>query len=229
MATSKTYSGNLCASGVLVSFSGIDLNIGENYTILFSPVSRLPEGTFEISPTGFTIKPSTNISTFSTVFSASNPYTAYNSSSNINNSDKKNDGSCSTSCDSIDPVSDPRYNMQQIIKQSILLEEHLTNKNKRCRDCITKHFLHIIGLAEEAQMLATNKIAKYPLINESVALYNNLFKIWIKNKNLNGKDESYILYCTDKLRDHRKQLIVIYFFNEKYNIVDKSSSKEHSM
>ncbi len=141
---------------------------------------------------------------------------------NINYNKQKTDGagSCSATCDSIDPVSDPRYNMQQIIKQSILLEEHLTNKNKRCRDCITKHFLHIIGLAEEAQMLATNKIDKYPLINESVILYNELFKIWIKNKNLNGKDETYVLYCTDKLRDHRKQLIVIYFFNEKYNIVD---------
>jgi len=149
---------------------------------------------------------------------------------NINYNKQKSEGSCSSSCDSIDPVSDPRYNMQQIIKQSILLEEHLTNKNKRCRDCITKHFLHIIGLAEEAQMLATNKINNYPLINESVILYNELFKIWIKNKNLNGKDETYILYCTDKLRDHRKQLIVIYFFNEKYNIVDNSKkSKEHSM
>ncbi len=108
--------------------------------------------------------------------------------------------------------------MQQIIKQSILLEEHLTNKNKRCRDCITKHFLHIIGLAEEAEMLATNKIEKYPLIKESVILYNDLFKIWIKNKNLNNSNDDYILYCTDKLRNHRKQLIVIYFFNEKYMI-----------
>ena len=148
---------------------------------------------------------------------------------NINYTKQKSVGSCSASCDSIDPVSDPRYNMQQIIKQSILLEEHLTNKNKRCRDCITKHFLHIIGLAEEAQMLANNKIDKYPLINESVLLYNELFKIWIKNKNLNGNDDAYILYCTDKLRDHRKQLIVIYFFNEKYNIVNKDAPKEHSM
>ena len=123
---------------------------------------------------------------------------------------------CTTTCDSLDPVSEPRYNMQQIIKQSILLEEHLTNKNKRCRDCITKHFLHIIGLAEEAQMLATNKIDKYPLINESVELYNELFKIWIKNKKISSNDgsESYILYCTNKLRDHRKQLIVLYFFND---------------
>lgn len=147
---------------------------------------------------------------------------------NINYNKQKIEGSCSATCDSIDPVSDPRYNMQQIIKQSILLEEHLTNKNKRCRDCITKHFLHIIGLAEEAQMLATNKIDKYPLINESVILYNDLFKLWIKNKNLNGKDESYVLYCTDKLRDHRKQLIVIYFFNEKYNIVEKEKDADGS-
>ena len=151
------------------------------------------------------------------------------SAASVNINYTKQKTGCSTSCDSIDPVSDPRYNMQQIIKQSILLEEHLTNKNKRCRDCITKHFLHIIGLAEEAQMLATNKIDKYPLINESVILYNDLFKLWIKNKNLNGKDESYILYCTDKLRDHRKQLIVIYFFNEKYNITEKDKhSDEHN-
>lgn len=83
MAISKTYSGNVCASGVLVSFSGIDLSIGKNYTVAFSAASRLPEGTFEIVPTGFTIKPATNISTFSTIFSASNPFTVYNSSSNI--------------------------------------------------------------------------------------------------------------------------------------------------
>lgn len=134
---------------------------------------------------------------------------------------------CTTTCDSLDPVSDPKYNMQQIIKQSILLEEHLTNKNKRCRDCITKHFLHIIGLSEEAQMLATNKISNYPLINESVILYNELFKIWITNKRLNGADEEYILYCTNKLRDHRKQLIVIYFFNEKYKITEKEHNDNH--
>lgn len=134
---------------------------------------------------------------------------------------------CTTTCDSLDPVSDPRYNMQQIIKQSILLEEHLTNKNKRCRDCITKHFLHIIGLSEEAQMLATNKISNYPLINESVILYNELFKIWITNKRLNGADEEYILYCTNKLRDHRKQLIVLYFFNEKYKITEKEHNDNH--
>lgn len=143
------------------------------------------------------------------------------------NGPNKETDKCTTTCDALDPVSDPRYNMQQIIKQSILLEEHLTNKNKRCRDCITKHFLHIIGLAEEAEMLATNNINKYPLINESVILYNELFKIWIKNKHLNNNSEDYILYCTDKLRNHRKQLIVLYFFNEKYNIYHDDTLNNH--
>ena len=120
-------------------------------------------------------------------------------------------GSCDiNSCGSIDPVSDPKYNMQQIIKQSILLEEHLTNKNKRCRDCITKHFLHIIGLAEEAQMLATNKCNKYPYINESVEIYNRLFKDWLALK----ADNTRILNITDELRSNRKKLIVVYFFND---------------
>ncbi len=142
----------------------------------------------------------------------------YNKSSFTSNTVVKNNkpsNKCGITCDSIDPVSDPKYNMQQIVKQSILLEEHLANKNKRCRDCITKHFLHIIGLAEEAQMLATNKIAKYPLINECVELYNRLFNKWLKENEI---ADSCSLNCCDELRNMRKKLIVAYFFNEDYNI-----------
>ena len=79
----------------------------------------------------------------------------------------KGDSMCTKStCDSIDPVSNPVYNMHQIVKQSILLEEHLANKSKRCRDCITKHFSHIIGLAEEAVMLACENAKNYPYMLE---------------------------------------------------------------
>ena len=124
------------------------------------------------------------------------------------------------SCGALDPVSNPAYNMQQIVKQSILLEEHLINKNKRCRDCITKHFLHIIGLAEEAQMLATNKSYKYPLINENVELYNQLLTKWIKHKD----DELINLTVSDELRINRKKLIAIYFFNDTYDINKFSTS-----
>ena len=116
-------------------------------------------------------------------------------------------------CSGMDPVSDPKYNMQQIVKQSILLEEHLSIHLKRCQDCITKHFLHIIGLAEEAQMLATNKIDQYPLINECVTLYNKLFQKWLKNT-----DENTILCIVDDLRTRRKKLIAVYFFDNEYMI-----------
>ena len=132
----------------------------------------------------------------------------------IHKKQKKISQSCDIhSCKTIDPVSDPKYNMQQIVKQSILLEEHLANKNKRCRDCITKHFLHIIGLAEEAQMLATNKIDQYPLINECVTLYNGLFNKWLQKYDIEG--ETNVLNCCDSLRNMRKKLIVVYFFDGK--------------
>jgi len=140
---------------------------------------------------------------------------------NKNNKKGEKTGSCDIkSCGALDPVSNPAYNMQQIVKQSILLEEHITNKNKRCRDCITKHFLHIIGLAEEAQMLATDKCYKYPLISESVEIYNDLFKTWIKNKD----NELINLQVADKLRINRKKLIAIYFFNDNYDLNKFSTS-----
>ena len=48
------------------------------------------------------------------------------------------------------PVMDPMYNMREICKQSVLLEDHLFQKKKRCRDCCIKHKLTIEALAEEA-------------------------------------------------------------------------------
>jgi len=144
-----------------------------------------------------------------------------NNNNNHHNNHHSNKGSCDVkSCGALDPVSDPKYNMQQIVKQSILLEEHLTNKNKRCRDCITKHFQHIIGLAEEAQMLATTKCNKYPLLSESVNIYNDLFNEWFKNRD----NEQKILEVSDKLRIHRKKLIAIYFFDDNYDINNFSKS-----
>lgn len=139
-----------------------------------------------------------------------------------NNKSNKNHTCNKISCGALDPVSDPKYNMQQIVKQSILLEEHLINKNKRCRDCITKHFQHIIGLSEEAQMLATDKSSKYPLLNDSVDVYNDLFNNWFKYR----YDDIKIYEVADKLRIHRKKLIAIYFFEDDYNINNFSTSSQ---
>ena len=51
------------------------------------------------------------------------------------------------------PVLRPKHNMRDIIKQLALLEDHLYQPQKRCPDCIRKHFLTIEGLAEECATL----------------------------------------------------------------------------
>ena len=50
-------------------------------------------------------------------------------------------------------ISDPRYNIREITKQMILLEQHLMEKGKYCPDCISKHLLTIEALAEEGENL----------------------------------------------------------------------------
>ena len=64
--------------------------------------------------------------------------------------DKGGCSSCGTTGSQLLPVMDPLFNMREICKQSILLEDHLFQKKKRCRDCCIKHQLTIEALAEEA-------------------------------------------------------------------------------
>lgn len=51
------------------------------------------------------------------------------------------------------PVMNPEFNLREICKQCILLEDHLSHNEKRCFDCCVKHFLTIEALAEEALTL----------------------------------------------------------------------------
>lgn len=65
------------------------------------------------------------------------------------------------------PVMDPTFNLREICKQCILLEDHLCHNEKRCFDCCVKHFLTIEALAEEAITLDpsskhTEKIQSLP-------------------------------------------------------------------
>ena len=90
--------------------------------------------------------------------------------------------------------------MKQITMQSILLEEHLTQKEKRCQDCIAKHFLHIIALHGEAIWLAGNKIQNYPLMEKTIGFYNKLFERWLNDKN----NDANLLAISEELRITRK-------------------------
>lgn len=48
---------------------------------------------------------------------------------------------------------DPRHNAREVCKQLLLLEDHLAHAEKRCPDCVRKHFLMAEALADEGVAL----------------------------------------------------------------------------
>lgn len=100
------------------------------------------------------------------------------------------------------PVLDPCFNMREICKQCVLLEDHLFQNEKRCTDCIKKHFLTIEGLAEEA--ITLDKKNEYHLSKEE--LPEKVRKL--QKKFLNGTDPESI---AQELRWIRKPLMAKFF------------------
>ncbi len=142
----------------------------------------------------------------------------------MNNSNKKSKKSCDTcekgtcsglgsnsgskscseggkSCNALLPVMDPMYNMREICKQSILLEDHLFQKEKRCHDCICKHFLTIEALAEEA--ITLDKEQKHPEINILPTKVRTITKKYIDNHT----SENQPPLTAQELREIRKDLM----------------------
>lgn len=96
------------------------------------------------------------------------------------------------------PVLDCRFNLREICKQSVLLEDHLTHEEKRCTDCCIKHFLALEGLCEEALTLDTT--------GETMQNYQNLPKkireiqnLWVQDPDGNAHK------CSQLLREIRKE------------------------
>jgi hypothetical protein len=97
--------------------------------------------------------------------------------------------------------------MRMIVRQSILLEEHLAESAKYCQPCIVKHFQHIIGLAEEAIWMAGGKLKTYPYLEDSATFYSARFDTWVAAR----KDPDVILSVLDALRARRREMIEAYF------------------
>lgn len=117
-------------------------------------------------------------------------------------------GTCTKeNCGALDPVNDPDYNLRNVVKQSILLEEHLAEANKYCKSCIVKHFLHIIGLLEEAVWLAGSDVDKYPYLSDSVDYYQRALDAWLPQRD----NEEVRKQVLSVLRERRRQLIDVYF------------------
>lgn len=96
------------------------------------------------------------------------------------------------------PVMDPKFNLREICKQSILLEDHLSHTEKRCVDCCIKHFLTLEALAEEAITLDKDKQFR-DSIKDLPLRIRQLQNRWYEDPDNNAHEVS------QKLRAIRKQ------------------------
>ena len=130
----------------------------------------------------------------------------YHGKSNL--SKASSGGSCSaTSCGAIDPVNDPDYNMREVIKNTVLIEQHLSEPNKYCRQCIVKHFLISIALLEEAEWMAGAKRDAFPMLGDSLPFYRGAFDEWFAHT----EDVGVRMAVLEKLRSWRRDASELYF------------------
>lgn len=102
------------------------------------------------------------------------------------------------------PVMRPAQNMREIIKQCIMLEDHLVQSKKRCADCTSKHMLAIEALAEECGSLCGAGHCDTAKQAQRVAQQARvLHHAWAANP----KDEKMCRLVAAKLRTLRKQLM----------------------
>ncbi len=78
----------------------------------------------------------------------------------------------------VSDVMNPLFNVRQIALQMLLLEDHLCHTDKRCNDCIRKHFATIEAFAEEA--LTLDKEGKYPFLKLLPPAVRGLQESWGK-------------------------------------------------
>ena len=110
--------------------------------------------------------------------------------------------------DKLHPILDPAFNMREVSKQCLLLEDHLNNVRKRCFDCIRKHFLLVDGLLEESVSLEKDNIERQK--------YRDLYLKWISLEKIyaNAKNGDYPMVCDElskRIRTFRKPLVEEYF------------------
>src|SRR5690606_4384502 len=105
------------------------------------------------------------------------------------------------------PILDPRFNLREITKHMILLEDHLFQQRRRCDDCINKHRLTIEAFLEEAITLDIN--GEYEkIINTTLFKFKELMKNFVENVRKNPvKDINEVYFKTaQELRKLRKPL-----------------------
>jgi hypothetical protein len=90
------------------------------------------------------------------------------------------------------PIMSPLYNLREICKQIVLLEDHLNQPRKRCPDCIRKHFLTIEALFEEAVSL--DKELKYvDVLDGKAEEVRKLQAVWLDTRESEHAHRFYLI------------------------------------
>ena len=114
----------------------------------------------------------------------------------------------STTCDAIADVNNPAYNMKQVIMNTLLIEQHLAEKDKYCKACLVKHFLIGQAYLQEGLQMAGDHPEKFPRLESSLQFHQSVFDKWHANMD----DEKVRLETLEKLREWRRQMIDLYYF-----------------
>jgi hypothetical protein len=113
------------------------------------------------------------------------------------------DGGCGN--DGLYPILDPKFNMREVAKQLILLEDHCFHTERRCHDCIKKHALMIEGFLEEAITLDKNGDMQKE-IKDTLKQFRDVTKpLLLKIDKKNATDNDYY-NCAQNLRVVRKPI-----------------------
>jgi len=99
-------------------------------------------------------------------------------------------------------VMDPQFNLREVAKQMILLEDHLFHAYKVCPDCIRKHLMTIEALAEEAVTL--DKMGVFNEMGEALA---ERARQWLESIT----DGEHLLDVAARIRGVRKALMALCF------------------
>jgi hypothetical protein len=122
-------------------------------------------------------------------------------------------------------LNSPEFNMREIAKQMILLEDHLANDEKFCSDCIRKHILTIEGLSEEGLSLDTGKS-----MSKDFNKYASLSRSWM----ISHTDKKNRFGLLQNIRKERKPLMNKVYdprankFKSKIRSIDSTKSSKSS-
>lgn len=112
---------------------------------------------------------------------------------------KPNDGANAKLASNRMVLTDPMFNLREIVKQLTLLEDHLSHPYKMCMDCVRKHLITVEAMAEEASSMDVPD-GETVAFDEDMA---EIARVWMENVT-DGVDPKKI---SSEIRALRKKLM----------------------